>query len=500
MVLPLAAACGGGGGRARPAIPDAPVLRAYPALAYVPAQPDAVIAVQHAGDVVTALGTVVEAGAAAFAGLVDEDRPGDGDPIDIHAAMKAEFGIDVLDGATLAEHGLVLDGSAALYVQGASATAIVPLRPDSDLPDIMVAGMGGVSQTEQVDGIAVETTAVGPARLSWASDDGWFWLHVELGRGDGGAWLRDSRAALGALAGDADLAWATSSAGARLQGGGATPPVAGFVRLDRLQAGPAGMVLAMLGKRCAGTIGQVQRLALAARLDAASPEVVALADVDDTTAVRAHLTAEPQGWAQVSATPALVAAVNVDLYAAATAASACVGPQATSLASSLGIHTGRAFVDDFNIAGFKGSLGGVVETEHDGATRALIDLIPARSMLEQKTTFGSIEGYSLNVPLVGKLAFAISPTRFMLGKGSGYDLAKLAGTPGTAPGNVAHAALRPARLTADTWTFLLTNAGVGRADARRLQDVLRSWTEIAATVDTTDTELVLALRGTRATP
>ena len=35
---------GGGGGRARPAIPDAPVLRAYPALAYVPAQPDAVIA------------------------------------------------------------------------------------------------------------------------------------------------------------------------------------------------------------------------------------------------------------------------------------------------------------------------------------------------------------------------------------------------------------------------------------------------------------------------
>ncbi len=494
VILPCVAACGGGGGRARPALPDAPILRAYPALAYVPAEPDAVVVVQHAGDVVVAVRAAVEAGARVLDGMFGDDST------DIGRDLEANFGFDALDGAALAEHGLVLDGSAVVYVQGTGATAVLPVRGDSDLADALAAGLGDASQSEVVDGINVETMTSGPARLSWASADGWLWLHAELGRGGDAAWFTSSRAALGAIAGDADLAWATTTAGARLRGGGATPPVAGFARMDRLLDGPAGLMLGFMGKRCVTTVGQAQRVAVAGNLAGDTPEIVALADIDDTAAVRGKLNAEPQGWAQVGAAPALVAAVNVDLYAAAELAGTCIGADAPTIITEVGVHTGRAFVEDFNIAGFKGSVGGAVETEHDGTTRGLIDMIPARSMLETKTTFGAIEGYSLNLPLVGKLAFAISPTRFMIGKGSGYDLAKLAGTPTTTVGNLLHVTLRPNQLSADTWSFVLGSAGLARREASATQAALREWDLIDVALDSTDAELVLSLRGTPAAP
>lgn len=464
---------------ARPRLPDAPALAAYPALAFVPAEPDAVLVVEHAADVADALRPLVELGALAMGGRED-----------VGDMLRAELGFDPLDLASLGERGLDVGGSVALYLRGTGVTAVLPARDAGALVATVQELVGGGAHDSDVDGVTVSTSVGRGPTVAWAADGAWVWVHVELGRGTDGEWLAESRAAAGAYALDPDLAWATGA-----DAGAKTPaPMAAVARLDRLLAGPARLVAGMVGKRCLGNVSKVQRLSVRGEVGAGGAlSLRAAADIDDTSAVAAELAPEPSGWAQVGARPGLVGALNADARALARVAGACAGDDVQEMVDELGLERGRLFVDDLTVKGLAGNLGLVLETSHQTWTRWLIDQIPARSFLEQKTQFGDIAGYLLDVPIFGKHSFAISDDRFMAGKGSGLDLAKLVGTPGTTATNLGHATLRPGKFTDETWRYVLGQAGVHGGEASTIVTILRAWDLLAVDASITPGEIVVTL-------
>jgi hypothetical protein len=478
--LLLVASCGGKDhAPARPRLPDAPALTAYPALAFVPAEPDAVMVVQHAADITEALRPVVELGALVMGGRED-----------VGDMLRGELGFDPLDLAALGDRGLEVGGSIAIYLQGTGVTAVLPARDAGALTATIQELVGAGAHEAVVDGVTVSTSVGRGPTIAWAADGPWVWVHVELGRGTDGAWLAESRAAAGAYALDPDLAWATGADTSST----APAPMAAIARLDRVLAGPARLVAGMMGKRCLGHISTVQRLGVRGAIDdRGALSLRAAADIDDTSAVAAALAPEPRGWAQVGARPGLVGALNLDARALAELASACVGDDVREMVDELGLERGRLFVDDLSVKGLAGNLGLALETSHQTWTRWLIDQIPGRSFLEQKTQFGDIAGYVIDVPIFGKHSFAISDDRFMAGKGSGFDLAKLAGAPGAAATNLGHAALRPGKFTDDTWRYVLGMAGVDGREASTIVAILRAWDLLAVDASITPGEIVLTL-------
>lgn len=233
-IAALAVACGPSTAPQAPAAPPAGEV-AMPALRWVPADAAYVVATGRVGDAI-ALAREVLTGVGAAHGA---------DLTSLDGLLRAELGFSPVDADALADLGIDLEGSAALFGNGSQHTLVVALDGvertaaflDDRRPEV------GVSIT-QYRGREVYSQAMpGGARLSWSLLDGWLLVHVDADELRSVAWLDPILAAAEhSIAAEEDFARALARAGAVLGAErGASPAVVGLVRVARLAADLAGV-------------------------------------------------------------------------------------------------------------------------------------------------------------------------------------------------------------------------------------------------------------------
>jgi hypothetical protein len=468
-VLP-ALACGGKGGRATG--PEARV-GAYPALRWVPADVTYAVAARRASDLVAVFRELVDIAGIGF----------DTDATAAQAALRSSIGLDLLSVEGLAEMGVDPAGGAAIFSTGLSPTFAValadPARAQASIDRLR--GGGVAVETTRSAGVEIFTFRGDPDfHLHWAIADGWLYFHVELViEGEpAGAWFSHLRAAAGGLAAHADWSAAVAAGSALTVAPSPDgPPVVGLVRMSALADAAKGGDAA-----CLAPLRRTGRGFLAAGVAGVDAGLRFDLELGDAVADLTRFALTPlAGWAAAREGAPVQLEWTLDLAGAGAALAACDGTFA-QIQQAGGVRGLRLFVHTLDL----GDLSGKGAVHVDLSSRRLIaqalDEIPARRFLEKKKRVGPYDGAELAVPMFPAVTYVLSDSLFVAGVG--LDLGAVVGTGlGSPSPSLAHMALTPSGLSAETWEALLEPLGGSPEMRRRTVARIRRWA--SARVDLT---------------
>ena len=422
---------------------------------------------------------------------------------DVHDAARAvanRIAVDALRGDPLAEIGIDLHASWAVFSEELSPTLVVHLAA----PDQMAAFLdrqrerGLVTQSVIVDGTEVfSATLLDGAAISWAIAGEWMWVHLAVsGRDDPARWFSASHAPHAA-------AWAGSWAWAQR----AASAAAGLVGFLDLHGAIANAVTRLPDAvACAKLIDSVGRVAVSLAGDERHVTARIVADIGSTAGVRAALLPPPSGWDATVAHAALAAQWNLDLSAARAWAAPCLATAGVPLAilDDTGVRTARAVLLGFDPDAGTGS-GAVAFDIADAAFfERQLDRIPLRRTLERARSFGPYQGASIAIPFSVTIEYVLAPRLAMLAIGEGV-LARVTGSGGAnRPPPVFAIDIAPPAMAPSAWEEVLhlvaervSGAGPSGAATRRVVEHLMGWREGHLAVTAEATGLVLTLAGTR---
>lgn len=468
-----------------------------PSLRWVPARPTYLFASQTLGDAQRTLRGAVEL----LGSVTGHDL---GDAVEL---VTGVLGIDALHAEPLAQIGVDLGASWAMFSEDLSPTLVIRLAE----PGRMTAFVdeqrrrGLVAQSVIVEGTEVFTASLfAGAKLSWAIAGEWMWVHLALplGRDRGAAWFTASRARAEA----AEPGWARDWAWAQ-RAAGAAAGVVGFLDLrgtvaDMLSRAPDAVA-------CAKLVGQVGRAAVSLDGDPQHLAARIAVDVGPTAELRAKILAPPSGWDATAAQAALAAQWNLDLGATRAHLAPCLALAGVpaALLDEIGVRAARAILLGFDPDASSGSGAIALDLSDAAFLRRQLDRIPLRRTIERARTFGAHKGHAIAIPFSVTIEYILEPTLAMVGLGEGV-LARLAapaapGAPGaTAPPPVLALDIRPPAMSADSWAaaiHALLARGLGKPGAisRGAAQRLLRWREGHIGVTTEANELVLTISATR---
>lgn len=489
FALALALAAAGCGGRARGHGPDQPAapppvpaaVQAYPAARWIPARPTYAVAARTVGEAQRAARDLL----GSFGGLIELD------PATVSRLLRGLFAFDPLSQDGLAELGVDLDGSAALFSEGLSPTFVVHLAAPAQAQAFFdrLRAQGMRAQSVMVDGVEVFSSAlVAGMRVSWAVADGWLWAHLGLASepDERAAWLVASRRP-GAAAWAGHWQWAVASAGQ-----GARPAIVGFVDARALIASLSPRAGAALA--CVQLLEPVGRIAVGVELGGDRLGGRLALELGGAAAglQRAVLPA-PAGWGAAAARSPLAAQWNLDLAAVKSAVAPCALALALDLSpiDRYGVRTARAILLRFDPDKPTNSRGAAsFELAHRTYAARLLDEIPGRSLIQRKRTFGPYQGYSLSIPFGGPtIEYVLDDQRALAGLGEGV-LAEVVGRGAGAPGPILAIDVAPPAMPREAWAGLF-----GMLDLRA--DALLAWRALHLGLAVDGARLVLDVSGQR---
>jgi hypothetical protein len=489
LVALATSGCGSrGGGTSPPQPPPSQPLpvaaKNYPAARFIPARPTYALAARSVGDAQRAAGDLL----ASFGPLVG---------LDLRAASSligGVLGVDALSAGALAEIGVDVDGSMALFSEAVSPTLVVHLAAPAKtraFVDRLRAG-GLPVQPEQVDGVEVLTVALpAGARVSWAIADEWLWIHagLPLAPDPGTAWLTASRRP-GAPTWDGTWQWAVTSGGQ-----GERPALVGFFDLRALLASLSPRIPAALA--CTKLLDPVGRVAVA--VEAGSGSVggrIALELGGAAASLQRAVLPAPAGWRGAAAQAPLAVQWNLDLAAVRGHLLPCAQALAVdlSMADRFGVRTARAILQRYDARKPTNSRGVVsFDLAHRKYAAELLDEIPGRSLIERKRTFGPYQGRVLSIPFGGPtIEYVLDDQRAIAGLGEGVLAAAVGqgpGVPGPSSPLLAIDVAPPA-MSREAWAGLLDMVGLS-------PDPLLAWRELHLAIAVAGDQLVLDASGRR---
>jgi hypothetical protein len=484
-IVLAAAGCGsrapGAGPRPEPPPRVSAVVQAYSAARWIPARPTYALAARTVGDAQRAAGELL----ASFGTLADVDAAA------VSRLLLGVLAVDPLSARALAEVGVDLEGSMALFSEAVNPTLVVhlaaPAQTQAFLDRLRADGMR--TQSVMDGGVEIFTVALpGRLRVSWATDDGWLWVHFTLpfARDEGTAWFAASRRP-GAPAWAGDWEWALGSGGQ-----GARPAIVGFVDARAVIESVSPRIPAAIA--CAQLLAPVGRLAVAVEIGGdrlGGRLALELGDAAPGLA-RAALPA-PAGWGAAAARAPLAAQWNLDLAAVRAHAAPCAQALDVDLSplDRYGVRTARAILQRYDQDKPTNSRGAVsFDLAHRTYAAQLLDEIPGRSLIQRKRTFGPYQGYSLAIPFGGPtLEYVLDDQRALAGLGEGM-LAAALGQGAGAPGPLFAIDVSPPAMPREAWAGLL-----GWVNQR--PDALLAWRELHLAVAVEGTRLVIDASGRR---
>jgi len=494
VLVALSALAVGCGSRARGTPPPPPpppppqqqplplAAKTYPAARWIPAHPTYAIAARSVGDAQRAAADLL----GSIGMLVGMDTR-DGARI-----IRGVLGIDAMAADALAEVGIDLDGSMAVFSEAVSPTLVVHLAAPAKaraFVDRLRAGAVEV-RVEQAAGTEVLTVALaGGLRVSWAIADEWLWIHAALpvGPDEGTAWLTASRKP-GAPAWDGTWQWAVSSGGQ-----GERPALLGFFDLRALLASLSPRLPAALA--CMKLVEPVGRVAVAFEAGTGGLGGRVALELGGAAAPglqRAVLPA-PAGWAGAAGGAPLSVQWNLDLAAVRAHLAPCAQALAVDLSTvdQYGVRTARLILQRYD-AGKPTNSRGVASFDlaHKKFAAQLLDEVPGRSLIERKRTFGPYQGRVISIPFGGPtVEYVLDDQRALAALGEGVLAAAVGAGPG-GPGPIFAIDVTPPAMSREAWAGLLGFVGLS-------PDALLAWRELHVAITVEGDRLVLAASGRR---
>ncbi len=486
--LAVVAGCGGRPRAADKPVEPPPLERAHPALAVVPAETSYLV-VGRLRDVVRTIDEIRRPLALLPIPLYLDELPG---------ASRRFLGVDVLSLDGLAQAGLDIDGSAAMFSTGLWPTFALPVRDIAEVNAWLerYRAIEGVTLRER-DGVEVarwqpaETFAV-----TYAVVSGWLVVHLSdpSRESDPNAWLAATRAAMASHAAGAaaDLVDAANAARASV---GTDGPVAvlGLARMDRIAAAvteAAGDVEYITA--CWAGIGRaVQRVGLGVRLDDGAAEGVLSFGLspEAAAAVRANTSAgPPAGFRAYRARAGLYGDLAVDLrwLDDAVRGAGCPALGVGDATAMLGQYGGRGAhvaIEQFVPSSMRVRLAGYLAFGSRKAfTSNVLDAVPGRSLIESSVKIGGRKAKAIELGVVPRVVYAIDDAGVLGAVGSGVaEIALGASGPDARGTTLAAIGVRPERMPdlEESLVGLFELAGVysARSASRAVVRVLSHYAE-----------------------
>jgi len=482
LALALVVGCSGGHRGARtPSPPEA--ARDYSATRWIPARPTYAIGARTVRDAQRTLRDLIDS-----FGMIAQTDAGD-----LAGVLSAVLAVDPLSPEAVAGVGVDLDGGFAMFSEGVNPTFVVHLASPDQMRgflDQQRANPGFKVQSQIVDGNELYSASVSrKVKLSWTIVGDWMWLHVALDKEDGVGWFTSS-VHPGAPTWGADWQWAASSVGERA-------PVLGIVDVRTLLTVVAAHAPPGAGA-CTRMLAPVSRVAISIEGDGKHAGGRLAIDIGAAAAAAlAHVVLPPpDGWAQVAPRAALAVQWNVDLFAARSWASDCIGPLARLLApiDQYGLRAARALVLAFDPDAMTGQGAASLELANKKFFAGLLDKIPLRSTMEKKRTFGPYAGKTLSVPFGPTVDYVLTDTVALAGMGDGV-LASVVGKGPAATGPLVAIDVAPPVLAKEVWIKGLEILNAPQASW--LAEHLVRWRDGHVALSLDGTRLVLEASGNR---
>lgn len=422
-------------------------------------------------------------------------------------AVSGLLGVDALHADPLAEIGVDLRASWAVFSEDLAPTAVIHLAAPAQMTAFLdrQRERGLVTQSVIVDGSEVSSASLlDGSTISWAIAGDWMWIHLAppLVRDDGASWFTASHAPHRAAWSDG-WAWAQRAAGA----------AAGVVGLLDLHGAVARIAARLPGAvGCAALVKSIGLVAVSLEGDERHFAARLAIDVGPTDAIRGALLPPPSGWGATAAQAALAVQWNLDLPVVRARLAPCLAGAGVPVATldQLGVRAARALLLGFDPDATSGA--GAVSFDLTGPAflERQLDRIPLRRTFERARTFGAHKGYALAIPFKTTIEYVLEPTLAIAAVGDGV-LARIAGPGG--PGDLAAAApasppifaidVAPPALSAAAWEAILhvlvehELAGTPGAATRRAAAHVMQWREGHFAVTAEPTALVVTLSGQR---
>jgi hypothetical protein len=477
VLLVTLLACGPKGTPGTPGGPPS-AAKEYSAARWIPARPTYAIAARSVRDAQRAVTDAVES--FGMLGNVELSQAA--------AELRRLFVVDILSPDALRQIGVDVDGGFALFSDGLDPTLVVHLAsPEQARGWLDDQRSHGETTSELVGDVEIFGAKIGKrARIHWAIDLDWLWIHITLGKPEGTSWFTRSRKP-GAAEWSADFEWAKQSGG--------KPALVGFVDLVTLATRLS--MKAEDALACTKPLRSIQRAGFALDI---GPKHAALRLAFDIGAlasvVQQAILPAPEGWDAASANAPLAAQWNLDLAAVKTWAAPCqrlIGFDFSKF-ERFGVRTARVFVNAFDPAAKEGSGAAAFDLAHKTYFQRLLDEVPLRSTLESSQRFGPHDGRRLAVPLVPAVEYVLTEKLGLVAFGDGL-LERVVGRGGAAQSPLFALDVRPAGLSVEAWAFLLQRLRID--NPARAAERLGTWREghIAVTLDRS--RVVFEARGTR---
>lgn len=476
----LSGASGCGGKRhVGPAGPGA-VATVFPAARWVPGRPTYVFAAPTMRDAQHSFGEVVATVGMAVG--IEE--------LSLSGELTRILGVDPQSDTALAEIGVDLDGSVAMFSDDIDPTFVVHLSSPTALGAFLDGRRqtGLVTQSVMVDGDEVFSATVdADLRIEWTVDKDWLWVHVAGPHDIGTQWFTASKH-------PADTAWVPRWQAAQQLAQKAAGLV-GFVDLHDLLARGATHATSLAA--CARRFEEVRGVSVVVEGEGNSVAGTLAIDLGPAAgALAQHVLAPPPGWAAASAKAPLSVQWNLDLQAVAAWAQPCMlgGLDLAALVEPYGVRSGRAFVYTLDPDDKSGTGAVAIDLAHRKFFAQLLDQIPMRSKFERGRQFGAYNGKHLSVPFVATADYVLDDHVFLAAMGDGMLERAASGSPAQSP-PVFAIDLVPPGMPAATWAWLAEQAQlpVPKRVAQRLQE----WADLHLGAHLDHDALVIEARGNR---
>jgi hypothetical protein len=493
-------AIGCGSHASRPAAPPSQAA-GFPAARWVPARPTYVFASRTVGEAQRNLRDVIDMlGTAAGYDLHDATR-----------AVEGLFGVDPLQGASLAAIGVDLHGSWAMFSEALSPTLVVHLAAPAQMTAFLERQRqrGLVTQSTIVDTTEVfSAKLVGGVTLRWAIAGDWMWVHLALPLGpeDATSWFRASHGPHGDEW-TSNWAWAQRAAGAAAGVIGVLDlhGLNGLNGVNGLNGAIAGAIARIPGAlACTKLVEPVGRVAVAVAGDDHHVAARIAVDVGSTTGIRSLILPAPSGWDATAAHAAIAAQWNLDLTAARSWLSPCLALAGGQLAplDEIPVRAARGMLLGFDPGAMSGSGAVALDVASPAFLERQLDRIPLRRALERARTFGRYKGFSIAIPFSVTVEYVLDHGLALAALGEGL-LAKLIAPGRGAPAPIFALDVAPPAMSAKAWETVLQavteqsfSGSPGPATKPAVERLMR-WRDAHLGVTAEATELIVTVSGNR---
>ena len=471
---------------ARPASHSAPpaVARDFPATRWVPANPTYVLASPTVKDAQRSLRDAIDS-LGVLAGV---------EVSEVSRDLSRLLDVDPLSPDPVAGMGIDLDGGIAMFSEDVSPTFVVHLAT----PEATAAFFdrqrerGLVTQSVIVEGTEIFTAQLlANVKVSWAVAGDWLWVHFTLpfAHEDGQSWFTGSHRPEGP-AWSKDWQWAEKVVGT------GKPGLVGFLDAKDLIASFVGKVPEAMA--CAKLLDPVGRVAISIEGTGTHAAGRIALDVGAAAAkVSAAILPAPEGFAALAAHAPLAAQWNVDLPTVRTWLQPCLKTinEDVTWIDRTGVRSARVVLQSLDPDQKSGSGAVAFDLAHKRFFTDKLDDIPLRSTFERSHTFGTLQGHSLSVPMIGSFDYVLTDTLALAAMGDGLLGRLVASGPVAAKGPIAAIDIAPPALSAEAWKLLLGALDLRHAD--RIVERLLRWHDGHVAVTVEGSSLVLSASGNR---